>query len=120
MSKEKIIAVLEELEVALKRILHETCKSLREILEEMREADCIKENKVIGEYFPHPEQLLSGAELKRYTHLTRRFWEGRRFSGDGPKFIRFSAKCVRYRWGDVCKWLEDRERTSTSDQGKNK
>lgn len=67
--------------------------------------------------FPHPDQLLSGADLVKLTHLTTRFWESRRLSGDGPPFIRISAKAVRYRWGDVQQWLEKRVRTSTKDEG---
>lgn len=67
--------------------------------------------------FPHQDQLLTTKELEKFTTLTTRFWEHRRLSGDTPPFIRISDKCVRYLWGDVCKWLENKKRNSTSDQG---
>lgn len=69
--------------------------------------------------FPHPNQFLSSKELEKFTGLTSRFWESRRITGDSPPFVRLSAKAVRYRWGDVAQWLEQRLRKSTSDQGGN-
>lgn len=68
-------------------------------------------------YVPHSDEMVTTKELAKFTRLTARFWESRRLSGDTPPFIRLSAKGVRYRWGDVQKWLEKRLRTSTSDQG---
>lgn len=58
-------------------------------------------------------QLLSTSELTKLTHLSKRFWECRRISGDTPPFIRISSKSVRYRWGDVQKWLEKRIKSNT-------
>lgn len=62
----------------------------------------------------HPEQLLSSRDLEKITGLTTRFWDVRRAKGDSPPFIRISAKAVRYRWGDVSKWLDDRLNTRNS------
>lgn len=67
--------------------------------------------------FPHQDQILSSKELEQLTGLKRRFWESRRIKGDSPPFIRISDKCIRYRWGDVLQWFEQRMRKSTSDQG---
>lgn len=69
------------------------------------------------QHFPHPDQLLSTEELERYTGLSKRFWEARRISGDGPPYISISKRAVRYRWGDVWDWLQKRRRNNTSDRG---
>jgi len=37
--------------------------------------------------------------------------------GDGPKYIRLSARCIRYTRADLREWAESRKRTSTSDLG---
>lgn len=63
------------------------------------------------------DTLLTTEEIAERTGFTRRFWEQRRLSGDTPPFIRISGRAVRYRWNDVEKWLGERIRTSTSDQG---
>jgi predicted DNA-binding transcriptional regulator AlpA len=58
------------------------------------------------------EYVLTDTLVKR-TNLTKRFWENRRNTGDGPPYIRVSGRCVRYRWGDVLNWLEKRKCHST-------
>jgi predicted DNA-binding transcriptional regulator AlpA len=68
------------------------------------------------EYSLKPDQLLSTEELAKHTNFTRRFWESRRITGDSPPFITISKRAVRYRWGDVCQWLNSRVRTNTSNQ----
>jgi hypothetical protein len=40
----------------------------------------------------------------------------KRIDGDGPPFLKIGGK-VRYRRSDVLRWLEQQERTSTSDPG---
>ena len=40
-----------------------------------------------------------------------------RRTGAGPKFVRVSARSVRYRLCDLHEWIEVRVRTSTSDLG---
>ena len=59
--------------------------------------------------FPHSEQLVSDKDLYAYTGLTPRFWQERRRTGESPPYIKVSEKCVRYRWGDVHKWLEQKK-----------
>ena len=49
--------------------------------------------------------------------LTARCLQGWRYKGDGPKYLRLSARCIRYRRADLRAWFEDRLRTSTSDTG---
>lgn len=63
------------------------------------------------------EQLFTDTQLEVVTGLSSSFWRARRLKGDGPIFIKISARAVRYRWGDVQSWLDSLRRTSTSDQG---
>lgn len=61
--------------------------------------------------------LLTEAEAADRIGLTRRFLQARRQRGGGPRFVRVSSRCVRYRPEDLEAWAEERLRTSTSDPG---
>ena len=61
--------------------------------------------------------LLTEAEAAERLGFTARFLQNRRVRGDGPQFVRVSARAVRYRPVDLEKWATDRLRTSTSDSG---
>ncbi len=37
--------------------------------------------------------------------------------GGGPKFVRISCRCIRYRRADLREWAEARLRKSTADTG---
>lgn len=65
----------------------------------------------------YKDELISTEELVNLTHLSKRFWESRRISGDTPPYIRISRRCVRYRWRDVEEWLENKKVKNTSDLG---
>jgi|TARA_B100000315_G_scaffold146861_1_gene135801 hypothetical protein len=52
-----------------------------------------------------------------YLDLTKRTLQVWRQKGGGPKFIRISSRCIRYRRIDLRTWAEDRLRTSTADPG---
>lgn len=39
-----------------------------------------------------------------------------RLKGSGPKFVRISGRCIRYRKRELIKWTEERIKTSTSDE----
>ena len=52
-----------------------------------------------------------------FLHLTPRFMEAARQRGDGPPYIRISARCIRYRRIDLKSWAEKLLRKSTSDPG---
>lgn len=56
-----------------------------------------------------PEQA---AELLGYTPRCLEAW---RSSGRGPRFVRVSARSVRYRPSDLAAWAEERVRNSTAD-----
>ena len=49
--------------------------------------------------------------------LTARTMQSKRQKGDGPRFVRLSSRCIRYRRVDLREHTEARLRTSTSDPG---
>ena len=49
--------------------------------------------------------------------LERRTIQGMRQRGGGPRYIRISSRCLRYRRADLREWAEARMRSSTSDPG---
>lgn len=52
-----------------------------------------------------------------FLNLTPRTLQKWRQSGDGPRYIQISARCLRYRRADLKAWAEARMRKSTSDTG---
>ena len=65
----------------------------------------------------HPHQLLNeqnACELLGYSVRTLQKW---RVVGGGPRFVKVSARSVRYRVQDLLDWTAERTVTSTSDQG---
>ena len=52
-----------------------------------------------------------------FSGLTHRTMQLMRQRGDGPRFVRLSARCIRYRRVDLKAWAEARLRTSTADPG---
>lgn len=61
--------------------------------------------------------LLTEQEAAELLGFSPRFLQQRRYKGDGPKFIRVSARAVRYRVADLERWAAERVRSSTSDPG---
>ncbi len=61
-----------------------------------------------------PEQLLIEMEAAKLLKLTPRCLQAWRCKGGGPKFIRISRRCIRYRRVDLLQWIGERECTSTS------
>ena len=66
-----------------------------------------------------PERLLTPIQAADFLSLTPRWLEMKRYHGDGPPFVRVSARCIRYRLSDIEDWVDCRIRTSTSDLGQN-
>ncbi|MCA9646081.1 MAG: helix-turn-helix domain-containing protein [Acidobacteria bacterium] len=64
-----------------------------------------------------PAPLLTEVEAATYLNLTRRALQAWRYQGRGPKYVKISARAVRYRVEDLQHWVETRLRTSTSDPG---
>ncbi len=64
-----------------------------------------------------PASLLTEADAAELLKFTPRFLQARRMLGNGPPFVRISARAIRYRRADILAWIEARVRTSTSDTG---
>ena len=60
------------------------------------------------------DALVRQEEAARILDLTPRALEAWRHKGGGPRYIRISARCVRYRRADLQAWIAERERYSTS------
>jgi predicted DNA-binding transcriptional regulator AlpA len=66
----------------------------------------------------HCNPLLTEKDVGHLLNLTPSCLQAWRLKGDGPPFIRISAKCIRYRPADVETWIEDNLCSSTSDFGR--
>ena len=66
---------------------------------------------------PKGDLLLTPKQVARQLGVTRTTLESWRLRGGGPKFVRVSKRCIRYRRQDLQVWIEERIRTSTSDPG---
>ncbi len=64
----------------------------------------------------HIEVLLNEREVARIIGTTPRFLQQRRQAGTGPRFLRLSHRCVRYRKSDIDAWLDSLARDSSSDK----
>lgn len=64
-----------------------------------------------------PKILLTENEAAERIGFTPRFLQERRFRGGGPKFVKVSARAIRYRPADLEEWAAERVLTSTSDPG---
>ena len=62
-----------------------------------------------------PDRLLTPPQAAKFLSLSPRWLELKRYNGDGPQFVRVSARCVRYRLSDLEEWVGKRVRLSTSD-----
>ncbi len=61
--------------------------------------------------------LIDEEAAAAFLDLSVRSMQGYRYKGGGPKFVRLSSRCVKYRRIDCREWSEARLRTSTSDPG---
>ena len=64
-----------------------------------------------------PDALLREEQAADLLGFTRRALQSWRQTGEGPRFVRASARGIRYRRKDLAEWAEDRVRRSTSDEG---
>lgn len=62
------------------------------------------------------EGLLTTTQAAKLVNQKPRFLEARRIRGGGPKFVRVSARSIRYRIKDVEDWIESRVRSSTTQE----
>jgi hypothetical protein len=62
-----------------------------------------------------PDMLLVTKQLAEWLGVSVPWLEIGRSRGYGPPFRRLGKRAIRYRVGDVLKWLEDRSHKSTAD-----
>ena len=63
-------------------------------------------------------ELIDEREAAVFLDLTERTLQKWRQAGSGPKFIRLSARCIKYRRINLREHAEERLVTSTADPGK--
>ena len=63
------------------------------------------------------EALINEDTAARFLGFSVRALQGWRYRGGGPRYVRVSARGIRYRRKDCRTWSEARLRTSTSDPG---
>ena len=61
--------------------------------------------------------LINEKAAAQHLGMTIRWMQAKRQHGGGPKFIRISKRCVRYRRIDLKAYADRHLRSSTSDQG---
>lgn len=52
------------------------------------------------------DTLLTEAQAAQFINLSPRFLQVRRLQSSGPKFIRISHRCIKYRVSDLLSWIE--------------
>lgn len=62
-----------------------------------------------------PEALFTETQASILSGLSIRWYQKMRQQGGGPKFVKISSRCVRYRRKDLIAYFEERLATSTSD-----
>jgi len=68
--------------------------------------------------FPsHDDALLTEEQGAAFIGVTRRAMQAWRINGSGPKYVRISARCIRYTVPYLKEWSENHLRTSTSQMG---
>jgi len=60
------------------------------------------------------DQLLTEKEAAALICYTPRALQNWRVRGGGPKYVRVSARSIRYQRRDVLKWIEERKQSHTS------
>ncbi|MBT3508220.1 MAG: DNA-binding protein [Nitrospina sp.] len=75
-------------------------------------------SKELKENIPIPEDplaLMNEVQAAAFLGLTRRALQNFRLVGGGPKYVRISIRCIRYRKKNLVEWSDERIRTSTSE-----
>lgn len=63
------------------------------------------------------DPLIDEKQAAEYLGYTTRALQNWRLRGGGPRFVRVSARSIRYRISDIEAWIEARIVSSTSDPG---
>jgi predicted DNA-binding transcriptional regulator AlpA len=61
--------------------------------------------------------LIDERSAAEFLGITSRTMQAMRQRGGGPKYIRLSSRCLRYRRADLAKWANDHICRSTADNG---
>lgn len=61
-----------------------------------------------------PNRLMDETEAADLLCYSVRALQNWRYRGGGPKFIKISARSVRYTYGDVMEWINQRRVANTS------
>lgn len=64
-----------------------------------------------------PQALIDEQRAANFLSISARTLRNWRTRGGGPKFVKVSARCIRYRMQDLLDWAEKKTRRSTSDLG---
>lgn len=60
-------------------------------------------------------ELMTERQAADYLQVTTRTTQAWRYRGGGPKFVRISSRCVRYRKTDLDAWIAERIARNTTD-----
>lgn len=63
------------------------------------------------------DALINEREAAKFVCLSVRTLQALRVRGGGSRYVRVSARCIRYRRRDLIAWAESMTRVSTSDVG---
>ncbi len=63
------------------------------------------------------QALIDEKVAAAFLGLTERTMQAYRQKGSGPRYVRISSRCLRYRRIELRQWAEARLRSSTSDPG---
>jgi len=75
-------------------------------------------SKEEDKYIPIPQDpyaLMDEKVAAAFCNLKRRGMQNLRLVGGGPKFVRISSRCVKYRKIDLIAWSQEKLKRSTSD-----
>jgi predicted DNA-binding transcriptional regulator AlpA len=61
--------------------------------------------------------LLTERQVAEKTGLSMKTLQAWRWQGNGPQYVKFGKRSVRYQVGDVLDWIKTNKRSSTSDPG---
>lgn len=60
------------------------------------------------------ERLMTTPDAGEVLGLSSRTLEDLRWKGEGPRYLRLSRNCIRYRHADLIAWAEERARFNTT------
>ena len=71
----------------------------------------------MAEATPEEPLLLTETDAAKHLGFSPRTLQSWRLRGCGPRFVRVSARCIRYRRSELDSWVTSSLRSSTSDEG---